>query len=480
MKVLRVFKFVLKFFKLKYLYSFRQQICLILGIIVAVLIWISTIPGLSSNATQAFAIATLIALWWIFAVMPPAIPAILGSVLFYVLNIAKPADAFAGFVSPSIWMLLFALIIAKGVESSGLGRRIANVIVLKGALSFNGLVMVFIILCIVFPFIIPSTTAIVTLNMALAVGIVEALNLDEKTRRKVSSGLTCFIAIFALTSGRGILTGSIQNIIVSGLVFSITGIQISWIEWLLNMWIIIPIPAIATYYYITKKYQPEVMLPADELRERVKQNLQEMGSITASERKVLVLVLTAVLLWAIEPYIPLDTNQIAILIGMILLLPYIGCLGIEHLKLISWDTFLFAGGSYSMGVVLTKTGFADWVASGVSSISVLQADNFVITGLFIILLAVVVHLLLETLGEVSLLTPILIKAGLLTPKAVGMLLAYGTGLYIFPYQGIPIVLSLGFNTTTWGDITKYAAFITFISILQSILFLSVYWIFTMN
>lgn len=54
------------------------------------------------------------------------------------------------------------------------------------------------------------------------------------------------------------------------------------------MWIINPIPAVATYFYITKRYQPEVILPAEELRKKVKQNLQDMGSITNNEIKVLV------------------------------------------------------------------------------------------------------------------------------------------------------------------------------------------------
>ncbi len=133
-----------------------------------------------------------------------------------------------------------------------------------------------------------------------------------------------------------------------------------------------------------------------------------------------------------------------------------------------------------MGVVLTKSGFSDWVASGLTTLPILQTQNFFLTGFFIILFVFAAHLLLENLGEVSLLTPILLKAGLLTPKAVAMILAYGAGLYLFPYQGIPIVLSLGFNTTTWADITRYAFFITVISILQSVLFLGVYWVFTMT
>ncbi len=292
-----------------------KEVGLIIGMVLAIVIWMFPIRGLSQTGSHAFAVAVFVACSWIFAVMPPAIPAIFACVIYYVLSVAHPADAFAGFISPSIWMLFFALVIAKGVESSGLGKRIANLLILRGAMSFNGLVLVFIILCIVFPFIIPSTTAIVTLNMSLAVGIVEALNLDRESRAKISTGLTCFIAVFALTSGRGILTGSIQNMITPRLLYSITGVQISWMEWLYNMWIIIPIRQSRLIFISPEKYQPEKMLSSDELRQKVKQNLAEMGPITGKELKVLFLVLGAVLMWTFDSYIPLDTNQIGILQG---------------------------------------------------------------------------------------------------------------------------------------------------------------------
>jgi anion transporter len=455
--------------------SMTKNIGLALGILVCAMIWITPIQGLSATGSKAMAIAALTAIWWIFAVMPPVFPAILACVLYYVLNVAKPSDAFAGFVSPSIWMLFFALVIAKGVDRSGIGKRIATLLMARMPLSFNGMVAVFIALCFIFPFIIPSAAAIVALMMTLAIGFMDALGIERNPKNKVSAGLTCFIAILSLTFGRVPLTGSVPNFIATGLVRDLTGVEISWMGWLTCMWIVAPLSAIATYYYVTKMYKPDISFAPEVMRSQINQTVDSLGPMSSAEKRSLFLVAAAIVLWALDPYLKIGTNQIGIIIGMLYLMPYIGVLNMADFKTLSFDTFVFAGGSYSMGVVLSKTGFAEWAASGITAFSFLKDSSFLMAGSFVILFAVAIHFILETLGEVSLLTPILIKTGILPPQAVAMLLPYGAGLYIFPYQATPIILSLGFNTTGWSDITKYGLFLTIVGLLQAFLLLATYW-----
>ncbi len=451
---------------------------LVFGIVIFAVLWFTPIPGLSAVGSRAMAISALTAVWWIFAVMPPVFPAILACVLYFVLKVAEPADAFSGFISPSIWMLFFALVIAKGVDRSGLGKRIAAILMARMPLSFHGMVAVFIALCFIFPFIIPSAAAIVALIMTLALGFMDALGIERNPKNKISAGLTCFIAILSLTFGRVPLTGSVPNFIATGLIKDLTGVEITWLGWLAGMWIVAPLSALGTYYYITKMYTPDVSLSPEAMRRQIQQSLDSLGPMSAVEKRSLLLVVAAIFLWAFDSYFKIGTNQIGIIIGMLYVMPYIGVLSIADFKALSFDTFVFAGGSFSMGVVLAKTGFAQWAASGITAFSFLKDSSFLIAGSFVILFAVAIHFILETLGEVSLLTPILIKTGLLPPKAVAMLLPYGAGLYIFPYQATPIILSLGFNTTSWSDITRYGIFLTIIGILQAFLFLTTYWAFT--
>ncbi len=448
-----------------------------LGIVVFFVVWFAGIPGLSPVGSHATAIALLTAIWWIFMSMPPMIPALCACVLFMVTKTASPADSFSGFFNPTIWLLFFALVIAKGVEVSGLGKRIASIILSKVPLSFNGLVAAFIILCFILPFIVPSAAADVALMMALAVGIFDALGIAKDPKNKISTGLTCFVAILCLTFGRVPLTGSLPNFIAAGFLHDLAGVSMGWLDWLLSMWIIAPIPAIGTYLYITRKYKPDVDLSREKMQENIKATQESLGPMTVKEKKAAIYVSLAIILWAFGGFInlPLNTNQIGIIIGMLFFLPYVGFLTIKDFNQMSLVTFFFAGGSYSIGVVLTNNGFASWAGAQLMNFGFLQNASFFTAGLFIIVFAFVLHFILETLGEVSLLTPILLKMNILPAKAVGMLLPYGAGMYLFPYQATPIVLSLGFNTTGWMDIVKYGCFLTVLGLLQGAVFLLTYW-----
>jgi len=319
------------------------------------------------------------------------------------------------------------------------------------------------------------------LCMTLAVGFMLAVGIDRDPNNKVCAGLTCFIAILTLMAGRAPLTGAMPNFVCVGLVKQISGVEISWLTWLASMWIILPILAIATYFYITRKYQPEIPLSREAIKAQVDKTKGELGPIKPNEIKAAIYVGLAIFLWITDGKIfpAIGTNQIGMLCGTLFLLPYIGTLDLADFKGLSWEAFAFAGGTYSLGVILTTTGFAAWAGTLISSMKYLETASFFTIFVSLMAFTVIIHFFLETLGVVTLLTPIVLKTGLLPPKAVAMIIPYFDGFYIFPFQSTPIIISLSFNTTTWGDIVRYGAFMTVIGILQGLLFGAFYWPHTM-
>lgn len=459
--------------------SALKKVGLALGPALMLLIILTGIPGLERDGAVAAAISVMVAVWWILAVMPPVIPALLACVLFLVLKVVPPADALAGFASPSIWMLLFALMIAKGVERSGLAKRIAVGLMSFMPLSFNGLVLVFMILCAIFPFFIPAVSASVALIMTLALGFMDALGIERSAKNRVSAGLTCFIGILAVTLSRVPVTGQLGNFVALGLVKEITGVDISYLDWIINMWVILPPVFIATYFYITRVYRPDAPLSPENLRAQVERTREAMGPVTFTEIKAMILVMSAIILWIADPWLHIGISQIGIIIGMLFLLPFTGTLTTEDFVGVSWDTFVFSGASYTMGVVLTKTGFAQWTASLLTKIPFLQGADFFTAGIFVIVFSLIIHFILETMGEISLLTPVILKTGLLSPEATAFLVSYGVGLYIFPYQSAALILSLAFGTTSWTDITRYGLMITLVGLAEALILLPFYWAYTL-
>jgi anion transporter len=453
---------------------------LVIGPLLLIIIWLYPVPGLSIQGRHALAIALFTATWWIFAVVPPVIPALLACILFMVTGTVKAMDAFSGFSNPSIWMIMFALIISKAVDSSGLGKRIAITMVTSNKLTFSRLIAVLSLLCMIVPFFIPAGPAYVALLMTLAVGLLEAVGMEKNKRSELGAAMTCFIAVLSLMMGRIPLTGSVANIISTGLVRELSGVEVTWLEWFANMCVTAPLLLVATWAYITKIYKPEVDFSSPLIMENLHITRNSLGNISRKEIKAGVIVSAALLLWMTSSLHGLGTNVVGAIIAALFLLPYVGVVNVDEFQKLPWHIFVFAGGSFSIGVVLNKTGVAAWVGRWVGTIRLLDSQSFLVIAGFLVIAVFLLHLLLETLGEVSLLTPIFLQSGILPAKAVAMLVPYGAGLYLFPYQATPIILSLGFGVCNWNDVTKYSFYICAVAILQAFLFMAIYWTYSMS
>ncbi|MDR3349020.1 MAG: anion permease [Acidaminococcales bacterium] len=452
---------------------------LVLGPLLLLTVYFSSVPGLSAAGRGALAIALFTAAWWVFMVVPPVLPALFACILFMVSGVAKPVDAFAGFSNPSIWMIVFALVISKSVDASGLGKRVAINIITAGKLTFGRVVAAMIFLCTVAPFFIPSGAAYVALLMALAVSVIDAVGLPKDKRSQLGAAITCFVAVLSLMMGRIPLTGAVANIISIGLVKELANTDITWLEWFANMWPVGPVVLAATYLYCTKVYQPEVNFADPQVKAKLIAKRDALGAMTAKEIRAAGFVSLALVLWVTGAWHGISTNAVGAIVTALLLLPVIGVVGMEDFQKLPWHIFIFAGGSFSIGVVLTKTGVAEWIGNAVSGLEIISTGGFAVKAGFIVLIAFVVHILLETMGEISLLVPIFLKSGLVSAKAVAMLVPYAAGLYLFPYQATPIILSLGFGICNWNDILKYSFFICAVAIIQALVFLTSYWAYTM-
>ncbi|OPX89869.1 MAG: putative malate transporter YflS [Pelotomaculum sp. PtaB.Bin104] len=460
--------------------NYFQLLGLFLGPVILLILWFTPIQGLSVAARHALGISLMTATWWIFTVMPPVIPALIACILLMVTGTVPAEKAFSGYSSASIWMFPFGLIMAQAVDVSGLGKRLVTMVITSVNLTFGRLIGMFILLCFAAPFLIPSAVAYVALLMALAVGILDAVGVDKTKRTELSAALTCFIAIFALLMGRIPLTGSVASFIAVGLTKTIAGVEIAWLDWLACMWIAAPIPMIATWLYVTRVYKPEVDISSPAAKEKLMEQRQALGKISANEIRTAILVSSALILWITGSRTGINTTAVGALVAGMLLLPGIGFLTFENFKKLPWHVFIFGGANFSIGVVLNDTGFAKWAANYISGLSILSTGNFLVTGFVLIVIVFILHIILETMAEISLLTPLLLQANILPAKAIAMLVPYGAGMYIFPYQGTPIILSLGFGTATWSDITKYGFFISGVIFLQALLFLAIYWPYAMG
>ena len=104
------------------------------------MIWLAPVPnGLAVDAWHLFAIFAAT----IFAVVSGAATILLASVVALVVAIftgtMEPEIAYSGFSQPLILLIIIAFLVGKGVVNSGLGIRVANLMVRSFGRSSLGL-----------------------------------------------------------------------------------------------------------------------------------------------------------------------------------------------------------------------------------------------------------------------------------------------------------------------------------------------------
>ena len=114
----------------------KRFCCLVLGLT----IWFAPVPvGLLPQAWHLFAIFAAV----IFAVIIGAMPIVLASLLGLVTSILtgtlQPKEAYAGFGEGLILLIVAAFLVGRGVVNSGLGYRLAYMLVRRFGSSSLGL-----------------------------------------------------------------------------------------------------------------------------------------------------------------------------------------------------------------------------------------------------------------------------------------------------------------------------------------------------
>ena len=209
---------------------------LLLGIIIALL----PVPqGLTLTAWYYFAIFAAVILALILEPMPAAAIGFIGVFLVAVLGLAgpKPADsirwALSGFSNTTVWLIFGAFMFALGYEKTGLGKRIALVLVeflgkrtlgLGYAIAFSDLIIA--------PFT-PSNTARSAGTIFPIIRNIPGLygSAPGETARKIGAYIMWTAFATTCVTSSMFITSLAPNLLALELVNKTAKISISWTEW---------------------------------------------------------------------------------------------------------------------------------------------------------------------------------------------------------------------------------------------------------
>lgn len=424
--------------------TFKIALPIIVAIIVAI---IPTPEGLSVNAQYFFAVFLGVIVALILEPIPAALIGLIGvsfSAAFGLVGETAKANrdwALSGFSNGVIWLIFAAFMFALGYKKSGLGKRIA--LLLVKALGKTSLGLGYAVAFadgILSPFMPSNTARSAGTIFPIAINIPQMFNSTPENEPRKLGAYISWVAIAAtcVTSSM-FLTALAPNLLAVSLVEKNTGILISWGEWFSTLALIM-VPLFLLVPYITYLVYPPEQKTSPEAPAWAAKELENMGSITKKELIMLALGILALVMWIFGKAIGINGTVAALVVLCLLVLT----------KVIDWEdvitnkaainVFIWFATLVAMASGLKKVGYLKWAAGLISSwLAGVDPVNIVI---ILVALFFLFHYLFASV----------------TAHVVALLpLFLGIGMNLIPAEMVPsLAILLVGSLGLMGIITPYA------------------------
>jgi len=411
---------------------------------------VAAAAGILAYAPVAAEMAAMLAITafcislWIGSPVSPWFTGLLGIGL---IGVAFSSDlALTGFQSAATWLIVLGIFLGEATRQSGLAATVERVALrvlpedatANAAVAYRHLLVVLSAAALGFVVLVPSSLVRVLILGPILISIGQLFT-DRRPRVGLFLG-PLFVTYYA---GTGILTGSLANIIITGLFEANAGLSIGWVEW--AVWLG-PVMGVGRAVVITviayALYRPR---DADAIDASNGADLSVEAS--AEARRMMAFLLVGVAIWATDSIHGLHPLYGALVVTVLAFAPRIGVVGPDAASNADFSIVFFLGAIFAIAEGLQQTGFTEVAATALLS-GFPEGGSLPIALGFFVIAAIALTFVMEGLAVASVLTPVLVtfsqSAGL-PLEPVAMIEAVALNTYFFPYQSAVLVAILGLD-----------------------------------
>lgn len=309
-----------------------------------------------------------------------------------ILGIIDSKTLFAGYSASVIWLVVLAFFIARAIINTGLGKRIAYLLIARFGGSINGLAYSMIFAeCAIAP-LIPSATARSS-GIFLPIGrelIDKYMEGHPTSSKSVGGFMTMLMYHTNIITSTMFLTAMAGNPFVVDIAKE-HGIDITWNLWakfavIPGMISLILLPHILSKVFKLKRIDSQT---GYKIKNMAQNSLEKMGKMQAKEIAVVFILFCLILSWIFESIIGVSTTVTA-MIGVCAML-IIGAMSWNDVieEKAAWNTFVWFGGIITLSDKLTSSGSIVWLIDNIQS--ALGGISVNITILLAFLLVIYMH-----------------------------------------------------------------------------------------
>lgn len=397
--------------------------------------------GMSEQAYQALVIFIFANFLWITNIIPLAITSLMVMGLLATFNVLSEEQVYAFFGNKAVFFILGAFIIAAGISSSGLSKRISFYILSKFGDRPHKLVLAIFFLAAGLSHIMPEH-AVAAMLFPILISVTKRLDLKKDSLL----GKYMFLALAWGSVLGGVVTflGGARNPLAVGILEETTGYRIGFLEWTAAVAPPIYLIMIMVAFYLTWKVHAS---PSEtkNLNDMFTKDGARIGKVQLKEIKALLILVGTIYMWIFESN-RFDIANVALISAALFFV--LNVISWEDAKReINWGAIFMYGGAIALGKALQETGLLEFINQ-----NYISNVDFSILGFMLVVFTLSVFLTegISNAAVVVILLPVVIKTavGLGLPPALAVyLVALPSGLaFMFPMSSPPnaIAFSSGF------------------------------------
>jgi sodium-dependent dicarboxylate transporter 2/3/5 len=419
-------------------------------------------------------------IWWVSAVVPMGVTALLPLVLFPLLGILDFRTTAANYANPVIFLFLGGFILALALEKWKLHQRIALNILRHSGDNLNKVILGSMLATALLSMWISNTATTVMMlpiGMSIIAFIQEKIN-DEKSGRHFAIALLLGIAYSANIGGIATLIGTPPNLVLSSFYTQETGIQIGFSNWMLFA---LPLAILLfSAVWILQRYAlfPLKVARVKGISPKIESELRALGKATIGEKRVFYIFLATALLWIFrgqlnqfEPLAKLSDPMIAMASAICLFAWPSGSnkaplLVWEDTYKLPWGIILLFGGGLALANGLKETEIVLLIQDVIEQI---EPSSLLLITLLICFFAVFLTEIMSNVALVSVFIPIVfaIASGFGSPLlALAVPLTIGASCaFMFPIATPPNAIVYSSGQLKMKDMIRAGVWLNLICIL---------------
>jgi divalent anion:Na+ symporter, DASS family len=339
---------------------------------VGLCLWgLGPMPGVTSESWRLFCIFVATIVGAALTPLPLGAMVLLGVITLMATRTLSVRDALSGYADPTVWLVLSAVFISRAVLVTGLGRRLAFLLIRHMGHHTIGLTYALIASGALLSSVIPSSTARSGgIVYPIARGICDAFD----SRPGPSARRLGAYLMQALYQADGVMstlfiTGAASNFnfLMAGFARVVAGVELTYALWL-KLAVVPGVIGLVLVPWSVFWLSPPEIRQTPEAPRLAAAELERLGRFSYGGGLALGVLVSVTGLWITQSWHGLEPTPVALLgVGLMLV-----CRVVSWEDLVgdrgAWDVFLWYGGLLMMGTALGKSGVMEALAAPIGDL----------------------------------------------------------------------------------------------------------------